>query len=49
MEVVILTKKYPQEQVKVGYFGCCDGKNLEIPIKIALFRPKISHDQLVVV
>ena len=44
MEVAIFTKKCPPKEVEVGYFGCCDGKNPEIPIKTALFRLKISYD-----
>ena len=49
MEVAIFTKKCPPKEVEVGYFGSCDGKNPEIPIKTALFRLKISYDQWVVV
>ena len=48
MEVAIFTKKCPPKEVEVGYFGCCDGKNPEIPIKTALFRLKISYDQCTV-
>ena len=45
MEVVILTKKYPQEEVKVGNFGCWKRKSFKIPIKTAIFRLKISHEE----
>ena len=47
MEVVIFTKKCPWEVIEVGYFRCWNGKNLEIPIKTAIFRLKISYDQWV--
>ena len=49
MEVVILTKKGLWEDIEVGYFRRWNGKNLEIPIKTAIFRLKIFYEQSVAV
>ena len=47
MEVVIFTKKCPSANIEVGYFRCWNEKNLEIPIKTAIFRPKIPNEHRV--
>ena len=47
IEVVIYTQKCPKKEVKVRYFGCLSAKSLEIPIKSAIFRLKISDDDKV--
>ena len=45
MEVVIFIQKCPKKDVEVEYFRYNIGKNLEIPIKTAIFRLKISYEQ----
>ena len=49
MEVVIFTKKGPWDDIEVEYFRRWNGKNLEIPIKTAIFRLKIFYEQWVAV
>ena len=39
------TKECPWEGIEVGYFWCWNRKTLKIPIKIAIFRLKISYEQ----
>ena len=45
MKVVILTQKCPERIVKLGTLDVGMKKRLEIPIKTAIFRLKISYEQ----
>ena len=45
MEVVIFIQKCPKKEVEVEYFIYNIGKNLEIPIKTAIFRLKNSYPE----